>query len=188
MDDTFRTLYPSFGTETQGIVPYDSLAGHNEVSVVTGGVPQSFVNGGMYEYFSTVRVEFYAKLGYKMYVAEELRNGAFVEIINNVNGIRIESSVDNAGVTKYTLSYAIDSTGDRQFRIIFKQQTTVTVHIPNPFKYVASSGKNNEYRRYATVEAYENGAKLTNENDDGTGKVIDTYVYTVLVGNFVSFK
>lgn len=188
LDDTFRTLYPSFGTETQGIVPYDSLAGHNEVSVVTGGVPQSFVNGGMYEYFSTVRVEFYAKLGYKMYVAEELRNGAFIEVINNVNGIRIESSVDNAGVTKYTLSYAIDSTGDRQFRIVFKQQTTVTVHIPNPFKYVASSGKNNEYRRYATVEAYENGAKLTNENDDGTGKVIDTYVYTVLVGNFVSFK
>ena len=186
LDESFRTLYPGFGEGTNGFVPLDSLAGNVEVSVVTEGVRQEFVSGNRYDYFSTVRVDFHAKEGYQLYAMEELREASYLGLVSGVNGVTVESSVNASGGTDYIFTYSINAIGDRSFRLVFKQETKVVVHLPNPFKFATSTKNGNEYRSYATLDAYENGVLLANESDDG--KVADTYTYTVLVGNFVSFK
>lgn len=205
LDGTFKTLYASSGfgvdelgrdSDVEGIVPLESRAGSISVTVTTNGIGQTFFSGGEYEYFSTVKVELFARpedvgeglAGYRVYAISESVGDKYTEVVNGLRGIAMESSVDSAGVTKYTFTYMINSLGSRSFRIVFKQETKVVVHVPNPFKYAYTSGGVNDYRSYVSLEAYENGAKLVNENDDGTGKVQDTYIYTVLVGNFVSFK
>ncbi len=167
-----------------GYIDYDTAIGKVSAYVTTGGVRKELVNGASYEYFSEVMIEAYANDGYVMYEIAEVSNGAEVAVRNGVDGITYYSE-ESGGKTKYVIRYTVDSYGDRRFKIIFKQKTTVTVNVLNPYKYTQGSAIGAiDYYSYVSLTAKQNGVLVRNGNDDG--KVCDKYVYEVLVGNYVA--
>ncbi len=179
--------YGTVVSGSEGYIAYDTVMGKVTATVVTAGEDMHFSSGASYEYFSEVRLEGYALDGYVLYDVVEIVDGKEISVVDGVRNLSY--FIENAGdLTKYTVRYAVDSLGDRHFKFVFKQRTTVTVNIPNPYKWIRGTTIGDMvYSSYVSLTARENGVVLTNKNADGD-KVCDKYVYDVLVGNFVSFE
>ena len=136
-------------------------------------------NGEGYEYFSTVEITAKAKDGYALYgVYEIITEGdeeIKVKVANNSRGV-------SYGVVEGTtiLRYQIDGYGNRKFILEFKQKTTVTVYVENPYKYVV--GSSGGYKYYTSLIAYEEGIVVNNSSTD-TNLVVEEYKFNVYVGN-----
>ncbi len=185
----------------ENIIPLDTSAGKVTVSPTTrtGGILE--YNGvGLYEYFSNIRFEAYANEGYAIYMIEEYvvtRQDAqgndvyeWKSINNNLRGITYNIVTELDGKVKHIVNYMVDDYGNRQFRVVYKQKTTVTVYVTSPYKYVSGTvgfGMMN-YNYYVTVTAKENGATLNSVYNNGSYIVQDTYIYNVYVGNRISLS
>lgn len=175
---------------SEGKVGFDTVAGKTEVFVTTNGEGITYEERGSYEYFSTIRVDAYAKEGYRLYAIVEVVDGKETDIANGVRGITYTVSTDSAGREMYSFVYTVDSYGDRTFKIIFKQRTQVTLNVYNPYKYTSGTVAVGamSYRSYVSLSAYENGNLLSNSNVTAGEIVVEKYVFDVLVGNFISFE
>lgn len=139
------------------------------------------------EYFTQIRVEAQAvnKEDYALYGVYEIYedyNGETVEaqVVSGQRGVIL--GVIN-GVT--TLTYTVNSFGERKFKFEFKQKVTVVLNVENPYKFVG--GSNAGYKSYTSVIAYEEG-KIINADIDSTSKTIDRYEYQMYVGNRLWFE
>lgn len=175
-----------------GFVALDSKAGKVSVDI-TPDIEGGYVDGGEYEYFSTVRVEAFSKSNadtvYRLAeITEILTNPDGSErewtVVNGQRGILYEKSADGSGKEMFT--YTVGPEGSRKFKVIFKQEMRITVTVPNPYKYV-----NGRHAGYVRLNAYENGVLLTNISNAalnaGYNEYVYEYAYDVLVGNFISF-
>ncbi len=146
-----------------------------------------------YPYFSNVTITATEKAGFALFcVYEYVYNTAkriyeWVAIADNVNELSYVSKT-NGSLTTHTLTFTVNGRGDRSFKFEFKQRTTVTVNIPNVFKYVA--GSVNSYLGYTNLKAYESddeyrdGAYLDAINTDSGIRATTRYIYSVFVGNY----
>lgn len=175
---------------SEGKVGFDTVAGKTEVFVTTNGEGITYEERGSYEYFSTIRVDAYAKEGYRLYSVVEVVDGKETDIVNGVRGIGYTVTTDSSGREVHSFVYTVDSYGDRTFKIIFKQRTQVTLNVYNPYKYTSGTISVGAmvYRSYVSLSAYENGNLLTNANVTPGEIVVEKYVFDVLVGNFISFE
>jgi len=179
---------------SEGYIDYESSFGQVAVTVTTEGANADFPNGtfphsGRYEYYSEVKIEAYANEidvdgGIKKYVVYdivEIVSGKETSVADGVRGISYYTEREGEN-TKYIVRFTVDKSGDRQFKIIFKQKIEVSVRVPNPYKYVDGT---ESYRAYVDLTAQENGVDIDNKNYIA-GEVCDYYVYDVLAGNYFS--
>lgn len=185
----------------ENVIPLSTGAGMVSVypTTATGGILE-YAGVGLYEYFSNIRFEAYANEGYALFMVEEYvvtrQDGQGNDVYewkginNNLRGLTYNIVTELDGKIKHIVNYMVDDHGNRQFRVVYKQKTTVTVYVTSPYKYVSGSvgfGMMNYYY-YATVTAKENGAILNSVYDNGSNIVKDTYVYNVYVGNRISLS
>ena len=191
------TVYYNDGVESQN-VPYHTKQEAGQLKIFANGKevtnsiqPQeedklSNYNLSNQSYFTQISVEAKALGEYALYGIYEIYKdylGNVVEekVVSGQRGV-ILGVID--GVT--TLTYTVNSFGERKFKFEFKQRVTVTLHVENPYKYVA--GSNAGYKSYTSVIAYEEGNVINSNIYDPTLKTIDTYVYEMYVGNHLWFE
>ena len=151
------------------------------------------------EYFSFIRIEAEAKPGFALYgIYEETTVGGVTEYRRISSGARNVSYSVTGG--RHTVVINVrdlsgEKLGDRKFRLDFKQQATVTLTIANPYKYIESTRR---YSSYVGVTAYSAESELGsgvpaatytvgNMNTVVGEIVVETYKYTVYVGNYLKF-
>lgn len=175
---------------SEGYIGFDTDIGNVTVTIRTNNVDRVYPNENGYEYFSEVTIEAYANSGYVLYDVLENIDGSEISVSDGIRGVRYYT--ENRGETvKYVVKYTVDGLGDRRFKVVFKQKTTVTVHVPHAYKYVTGDGiGNNVYYAYVSLSAQENGVTLPNGyidvDSEGTGNIVVyyTYKYDVLAGNY----
>lgn len=168
-----------------GYIDFDTAVGNVSAYVLRDGARVELNNGAAYDYFSEIIIEAYALDGYVMYEILEIVDGQEVYVTNGERGIDYYSE-DVAGNTRYVIRYTVDKLADRNFKVVFKQKTTVTVKVIDPYKYTSGNAIGNlVYENYVSLVAKQNGVVLNDKND--TGAAVKTeYKYDVLVGNYVS--
>ncbi|MBO4538949.1 MAG: hypothetical protein J5781_01620, partial [Clostridia bacterium] len=193
--------YSNAGTlETEPLQTYNdnhvNKAGNVECNISSlidqsaGGRSDTGKVDSTYPYFSTVTMEAAASSDFALFAVYEYVNGTWQVVRDNVNGLSFTQRKEGS-LTRYFLTFSIDSIGDRTFRIDFKQRTTITVNVPNPYKYVA--GAANTYLYYSSLSAYESDVETE------TGEYVDPssmsegisktqYVFSVYVGNYFSVR
>ncbi len=186
---------------TEGFVALNTSAGTVAVTPTTKeGAALTYNGVALYEYFVNVRYEATATEEYAIYLIEEYvwvkQNNQgedvyeWVTINNGVRGLSYHIVMEG-GVRKHIVNYMVDDYGNRQFRVIYKQKTTVTVYVTNPYKYRSGTIAVGmmTYNYYSTVKAKENGADIVSSLQKPAGQiVVDTYVYNVYVGNYISLS
>lgn len=151
------------------------------------------------EYFSSIRIVAEAKPGFSIYgIYEIFAVGDGTEDRRISSGTRNISYSVTGGIHVVVINVrdlAGEILGDRSFRIDFKQQATVTLTVANPYKYIQSTRR---YASYAVVSAYSAEGELdvgvpsssyaiSNTNVVAGEIVVETYKYTVYVGNYLKF-
>ena len=152
------------------------------------------------EYFTVISVEATVKSGFALYgIYEGItdRNGKtdYSRIISGTRNVTyaIEGNVHKITIIVKDLSG--ETLGNRKFRFDFKQQSEISLTVANPYKYVSSTRR---YASYVAVEAYsseyamESGKPsasdiIANTNVVSGETVVETYRFTVYVGNYVKF-
>ena len=151
------------------------------------------------EYFTTIRIDAEAKPGFTLYgIYEEFIVDGKSEYRRITSGQRNISYSTTGG--RHTVLISVkDLTGEvlgnRKFRLDFKQQAEITLTIANPYKYIEATRR---YSSYVDVKAYsaENELGLgtpsasyaiSNTNIVAGEIVVETYRFTVYVGNYIKF-
>ncbi len=144
-----------------------------------------------FPYFTKVKLTFsanqlHATKIFGVFAVYEFLNGEWTEIQDGNRGL---SYTYNAYVDEYTLSFSVDSLGDRTFKIDYKEKTRIHVIVTNPYKYY-----NGENLYYTDINVYESdvqnkvGELLSTTNVLADNEVITEYVYTVNIGNYLRVK
>lgn len=186
--------------KTEGTTDFDSPAGNLNVSALTNGVRTQVTTAYNHEYFTVVTAVAYAKESYIMYAVQEytgtsktgdwLTSGNWTDVKDGVRGISYSSVIRPNGTVEYTFEYGVNDLGDRTFRVVFRQQTTVTINVINPYRFAGTvSGNaavgNMNYIYYPEIVAKIGGVEIPNLYDNGDNKVVDTYIYKVNVGSVI---
>ncbi|NLL55627.1 MAG: hypothetical protein GX242_00225, partial [Clostridiales bacterium] len=189
---------------TEGRVNNNSTAGVLTVSALTNGVrTEDITTAYRHEYFTIITGVAYAKTDYILYSIQEyigpnrpedwLTSSNWVDVKDGVRGIDYSYVTEPNGTVKYTFEYQVDDYGDRTFRAVFRQQTTVTVNVINPYRFSGTmSGSaavgNMNYIYYPEIVARIGGAVVPNIYDNGINNVVDTYIYKVNVGSVMTMQ
>lgn len=188
--------------ENGKVVTEDGAAKVETVGLHESGVAM-FANE--FEYFSVINIVAKANSGYAVYgIYEVFADGSEAKIVsgqraisyNERNGeytVRIEVK-DLIAKDSVTGDDIITELGDRTFRVDIKQRTNLTLSVENPYKYIAANGR---YYSYLNVTAYTAEHELTDgvptadlvlgTSVPQTTLAVDTYQYTVYIGNYVKF-
>lgn len=186
---------------TEGIAPYNCQAGCLNVSALTNGVTTDNITTYYnHEYFTVITSVAYAKTDYVLYTIQEYTGSKagdwltlddnWTEVKDGIRGINYSIVTKPSGQVEHTFEYIVDSYGDRVFRVVFRQQTTVTVNVINPYRfYDTISGNaavgNMNYIYYPEIVATVSNVRLHNHYNVGTDKVVDKYIYKVNVGSVI---
>ncbi|HKL73480.1 MAG TPA: hypothetical protein VJ903_01160 [Clostridia bacterium] len=186
--------------QTEGKIGYDSDAGVLNVSALTNGIRTNVTTAYDHEYFSVLTAMAYAKENYIMYSIQEyigtskpsdwLASDNWTEVKDGVRGITYGYETKPNGTIEYSFEYSVDDYGDRAFRVVFRQQTTVTINVINPYRVTGTQSGgakvgNINYKYYPEIIARIGGVEIPNSFDNGTYQVVDTYVYKVNVGSVI---
>lgn len=157
------------------------------------------------EYFSVIQIEAQEGTSFKIYgIYEIFPDGTERKIVSGQRSVTYMTSdgryvvsiaVRNA-TARNAATGAVETLvmGNRSFRIDFKQESSVSLTVANPYKYISANGR---YYSYLTVTAYTSENEMTDGvptsdltlglNVPVTTAVIEKYTYTVYVGNYLKF-
>ena len=152
------------------------------------------------EYFTVISIEATVKSGFALYgIYEGItdRNGItnYSRIISGMRNVTYAVEGNKHKITILVKDLPNETLGNRKFRFDFKQQSEISLTVANPYKYIQSTRR---YASYVNVEAYsseyamEKGKPTTSEVIPNTNVVsgeivVETYRFTVYVGNYVKF-
>ena len=201
---TFKASIIKYNFKLTSIVYYSendtykesALADYNSQNASPAGAVRYSVNDTEYEmsdanrtldYFTEVTVSSAARQGFAVFAVYEKVNGVWQMLMDNVNEIALAATASG-----YDFSFMVNGIGSREFRIDFKQKTSIVVNIPNPYKYV-SGVSSSPYLYYSEIKAYESDVETETGNlieplppENPLDKVVTKYVFDVYVGNYFS--